>query len=127
MDRTKVLARTAPVVQQRAYIREPFLVLAVTYLPLLLIASALSAGVLLQEKWRKHLCWLAGLVLFAYSYTMASCLEVAVVHSLELRRYVTVQLFFAILAQFLALLFILEFALEMRDRAKSARGATRST
>ena len=127
MNRTKVLARTAPVVQQRAYIREPFLVLAVTYLPLLLIASALSAGVLLQEKWRKHLCWLAGLVLFAYSYTMASCLEVAVVHSLELRRYVTVQLFFAILAQFLALLFILEFALEMRDRAKSARGATRST
>ena len=76
-------------------------------------------AVLLREKWRRHLGWLAALVVFAYSYNMASCLEVAVVHSLELGRYVTVQLFFTILAQFLALWFILELALEMRSRIKA--------
>jgi len=54
--------------------------------------------------------------LFAYAYTMASCLEVAVIASLEVDRKVTVLMFPSILAQFLALWFILEFALEMRSR-----------
>jgi sensor domain CHASE-containing protein len=47
---------------------------------------------------------------------MASCLEVAVIASLEVDRKVTVLMFPSILAQFLALWFILEFALEMRSR-----------
>ncbi len=119
INRTKALAQSAPVVQQPAYIRKPLHVLARTYLPLLLIAVPSSVAVLLREKWRRHLGWLAALVVFAYSYNMASCLEVAVVHSLELGRYVTVQLFFTILAQFLALWFILELALEMRSRIKA--------
>jgi len=49
--------------------------------------------------------------LFVYSYNLANCLEVAVVHSLQSPRYATVQMYFAILAQFLAILLILEVLL----------------
>ena len=120
MSRTELLARTAPVLQQRAYIRKSLLVLAVTYLPLLLIALTISVVVLSQKNWRIRLGWLAALVLFVYAYNMVSCLEVAVIHLLEVLRKVRVQMFFAILAQFLALWFILEFALEMRARGREA-------
>jgi len=126
ISRTELLARSAPVLQQRAYIRKSLLVLAVTYLPLLLIALTISVVVLSQKNWRRRLGWLAALVLFVYAYNMVSCLEVAVFHSLEVLRKVTVQMFFATLAQFFALWFILEFALEMRGRAKPSLPDTSS-
>ncbi len=116
MARTEVLARTAPVIHQPVYIRKLLFILAPTYLIMLLIAFGLGAAVLLQEHQRRRLGWLAALVLFAYAYTMASCLEVAVIASLEVDRKVTVHMFSSILAQFLTLWFILEFALEMRAR-----------
>jgi hypothetical protein len=108
MKRVEVLARGAPVVPQSAYIRRPLGVLAVTYRPLLLIALALSAAVFLHERTRRRLGWLAAIVLFAYVYNAANCLEVAIVHSLENPRYLTVQMYFTILAQFLAILLVLE-------------------
>jgi hypothetical protein len=112
--RTELLARSAPVVEQSAYIRRPLGILAATYLPLLLIAVALSALVLSGETHRKRLGWLVALVLFVYSYNLANCLEVAVIHSLQNSRYATVQMYFAILAQFLAILLILEILLGSR-------------
>ncbi len=127
MSRTEVLARSAPVVQQPAYVRKTFFILARTYLPLLIIALALSAAVLVHKPLWRRLGWLTALVLFGYLYNAAACLEVAVVHSLDDRRYITVQMFFTILAQFFALWFILEFILEMRDRAKTPRRETCST
>jgi hypothetical protein len=51
-------------------------------------------------------------------YNAAACLEVAVVHTLEIRRYLTVQMYLTLLVQFLAVWFILEFALGMRARQK---------
>ncbi len=124
MNRTEVLAQSAAVIGQGAYMRKPLLVLAKTYLVLLLIALAVSAAVLLQERQRRRLGWLTALVLLAYLYNAAACLEVAVIHSLDDRRYITVQMFLTLLAQFLALWLILEFALEIRDRAKTARHGT---
>jgi hypothetical protein len=112
--RTELLAQSAPVVEQSAYIRRPLAILAATYLPLLLIAVALSALVLSRETHRKRLGWLVALVLFVYSYNLANCLEVAVIHSLQNSRYATVQMYFAILAQFLAILLILEILLGSR-------------
>jgi hypothetical protein len=110
-----LLARSAPVVQQSAYIRRPLGILAATYLQLLLIALVLSAAILLREKHRRRLGWLAALVVFMYSYGAVNCLEVAVVHSLENPRYMTVQMFFIILAQFLTILLILEVLLGSQD------------
>ena len=71
--------------------------------------GGLSAG-----KPRRRLGWLAALVLLGYLYNAAACLEVAVIHSLEIRRYFTVQMYLTLLAQFFAMWFVLEFALEMR-------------
>jgi len=112
IDRTRLLARNAPIIQQSTYIQLPLTVLAITYRPLLLAALVISALVLCREIYRRSLGLFAALILFAYSYNFASCLEVAIVQSLEVRRFVTVQVFFTILAQFLALWFILEFVLE---------------
>jgi hypothetical protein len=112
--RAELLARSAPVAEQSAYIRRPLGILAATYLPLLLIAIALSAFVLSRETHRKRLGWLVALVLFVYSYNLANCLEVAVIHSLQNSRYATVQMYFVILAQFLAILLILETLLGSR-------------
>ena len=114
VSRTALLARSAPVVQQPTYIRWPHQILAKTYLPLLLIALVLSAVVFTQEERRRRFGWLAALILFVYSYNLASCLEVAIVHSLENPRYSTVQMFVTILAQFLTILLILEILLGSR-------------
>jgi hypothetical protein len=101
-------------VEQPAYIRRPLGILAATHLPLLLIALALSAAVFFDKETRSRLGWLAAMVVFAYSYNAANCLEVAIVHSLDNPRYMTVQMFFAILAQFLTALLIFEVLLASR-------------
>src|SRR6266446_4259001 len=116
MKRTQVLARGAPVVEQSAYIRRPLGVLAVTYRPLLLIALALSAAVFLHEGTRRRLGWLAAFSLFfLYSANFGNVFGLSVVHTMEVPRYSTVQMFFAILAQFLTILLILEVLLGSRD------------
>jgi hypothetical protein len=115
MNRTALLARSAPVVQQSVYIRRSHQILAATYLGLLLIALAISALVFMQEERRRRLASLAALILFVYAYNFASCLEVAVIHSLGNPRYTTVQIFVTILAQFLTILLILEILLGSRE------------
>ena len=112
MRRTELLARSAPVAEQLAYVRRPLGILAAArYLPLLLIALTLSAFVLSRPTHRKRLGWLAALVLFVYQYNLANCLEVAVIHSLQNPRYATVQMYLAILGQFLAILLIIDVLL----------------
>jgi hypothetical protein len=121
VDRTELLAGSAPVIRQPAPIRMTLSLLAGMYRPLFFSAIALSAVVLFQQRYRRRLGWLAALVLFVYSYNLASCLEVAIIQSLEVRRFVTVQVFFTIFAQFLALWLLLEFFLERRAQKKIPR------
>jgi hypothetical protein len=118
MGRAETLARDAPIVQHPVPVRIALSILSGTYMALFLTALALSVVVFTQERYRSRLGWLTALVLFVYSYNVASCFEVAVIHTLQNPRYVTVQVFFTILAQFLAFWFILEFALETRARGK---------
>jgi hypothetical protein len=87
-------------------------------LPLLLATLASSAVILLQKRHRRRFGWLVALVLFVCAYNLAACFEVAIIHTLQNPRYVTVQVFVTVLAQFLALWFLLEFALEIRARRK---------
>ena len=56
-----------------------------------------------------------------YSYSLASCLEVATMHSLEIPRYMKVQMYFAILAQFLAMWLIFEVVLELFPQGEITR------
>ena len=114
MQRTKSLAHNAPATKQAGLLRKALTDLAVSYLPILLLTLILS-GIIFgrQIRWRR-LRWLAALVLFGAAYNAASCLEVAIVNSLEVHRYITVQMYATLLTQFLALWLILEFALEIR-------------
>ena len=118
MDRTKVLSERAPVIPQPIPLRMTLSFLAGLYRPLLWIAVAVSAAVLFRPRYRRRLGWLVGLVLILYAYNAASCLEVAILNSLEVRRYVTVQVYFTLLAQLFALWLICEVALELRVRGK---------
>ncbi len=116
MQRTKSLAENAPATKQQGLLRHILTDLAVSYLSLLLLALILSAIIFWkQARWRR-LRWLAAFVLFGSAYNAASCLEVAIVNSLEVHRYITVQLYATLLTQFLAFWLILEFALDITQR-----------
>jgi hypothetical protein len=116
MQRTKSLAENAPATKQQGLLRHVLADLAVSYLSLLLLALILSAIIFWkQARWRR-LRWLAAFVLFGSAYNAASCLEVAIVNSLEVHRYITVQLYATLLTQFLAFWLILEFALDITRR-----------
>ena len=118
MDRTQLLTENSPVLRQPAYIGKLLDILAATYLPLLFTTLGFGVMLLFQRRHRSRLGCLVALVLFVYSYSLASCLEVATIHSLENPRYMIVQMYFAILAQFLALWLIFEVVLELFSRAE---------
>jgi hypothetical protein len=111
-NRAALLARSAPVIEQPVYVRRTHEILAAMYLVLLLLA--LSAFVFMQKERRRCFGWFAALILFTYAYSFANCLEVAIVHSLANPRYTTVQMFIAILSQFLTITLIVEIVLESR-------------
>jgi hypothetical protein len=118
MQRTKSLAHSAPATKQAGLLRKALTDLAVSYLPILLLTLILSAVIFLGPSWRR-LRWLAVLVLFGWAYNAASCLEVAIVNSLEVHRYMTVQMYPTLLTQFVALWLILEFAVEIRQHNRA--------
>jgi hypothetical protein len=115
--RTELLAQNAPIIQQPVPLRFTLSFLAGAYRPLLLGTLVIGAF-LFQRNYRRRLGWLAAVVALVYTYNAASCLEVAILNSLEVRRYVTVQMFFTLLAQFCALWFLCEIALENRRHAR---------
>src|SRR6266436_4327998 len=116
LQRTKSLAENAPASKQQGLLRHVLADLAVSYLSLLLLALILSAIIFWkQARWRR-LRWLAALVFFGSAYNAASCLEIAIVNSLEVHRYITVQMYATLLTQFLAFWLILEFALDITQR-----------
>ena len=122
MQRTKSLAENAPAIKQQGLLRHVLADLAVSYLSLLLLALILSTIIFWkQARWRR-LKWLAALVLFGSAYNAASCLEVAIVNSLEVHRYITVQMYATLLTQFLAFWLILEFALDITKHRDTIAG-----
>ena len=118
MNRTQLLTASSVVLRQPAYIGNLLDILARTYLPLLLGTFGFGVVLLFHQHLRSLLGYLTAWVLFAYSYGLASCLEVATIHTLQIARYMTVQMYFAILAQFLAFWLILEVFLEPLPHAR---------
>lgn len=118
VSRTRLLSRNAPVVLQTRPIQGLLILFGGIYLPLFLLALGLIGAVLAKGDRRRQLGWCAVLVLFGLFYNAISCLEVAIINSLEIRRFMTVQLFPVIFAQILALWFVLEFFLERRAKGK---------
>ena len=118
VDRTQLLIENRPVLRQPAYIGKLLDIFAATYLPLLLGTLGFGVMLLFHQHLRSLLGCLTAWVLFVYAYGFASCLEVATIHTLQIARYMTVQMYFAILAQFLALWLILEVVLELLPHAQ---------
>ena len=109
MQRSGEVARDGRELEQRAHIRWPLLVLRGSYLACLATALLLSVIVLSRASLRRRWGALAGIVLLSYWFNFATCFESAALNSLEVFRYLTVQLIVTILAQFLTLLFGFEF------------------
>jgi len=107
--RTGELARKPIGLEQRSYIKRSLSSLANGYVPCLLVAVLLSGIIWARATLRRRWGWLAGMVLFAFWYSFATCFETAALNSLDVYRYMTVQFIFAILAQFLTVLLVLEF------------------
>jgi hypothetical protein len=119
MAQTDSLAQNAPIVEQPRLVRIALTVLARGYLPWLVAAMILSVFIFWKSARRKQLRWLAALVLFGCAYNASSCLEGAIVNSLDVHRYITVQMYATLLTQFLALWLILEFILEARQHRRA--------
>ena len=105
--RNAALAESAPPIEQSRLIRLLVIFLAVAYLPLLALTLLITAACLWRN-FRKRVGWLVGLTLFIFAYNMAACLEVAIIHTLDVPRYSTIQFCFTVLAEFLAVRVLLE-------------------
>jgi len=93
------------------------------YLDLLAVAL-LSPALLLFPHPRAHFLLLVPALLLAYSYNFGNSLTIALVHSLEVARYVRIQLIFTVFAQCLSIYLILELAVYVaRTRKLGSRAA----
>lgn len=117
MSRTESLAPDAAPIMQRRVLRRVLTFLARAYLPLLFITLILAVAAFFRGHLRRRAGWLAALTLFVFSYNAAACLEVAILHSLEVPRYTWVQMSFTLLAEFLAIWLLLEFLFQKREPA----------
>jgi len=114
MSRTDSLAHDAPSIAQPKVLRRALSFLARAYLPLLFVTLVLAVAAFFHLG--RPLGWLAALTLFVFSYNAAACFEVAIIHSLEVVRYTLVQIYFTLLAEFLALWLLVESLFQKRER-----------
>jgi hypothetical protein len=100
-------ASTHWAVSQPKLIRKCNGVLARAYLPVF-CAVLLASGLLLcSQKLRFAYGMLWPATLLIYSYNFGTCLETAIIHSLDTLRYMTVQFSFTLLAEFVGLYFLM--------------------
>jgi len=121
MNRTEELGRRELRFQQPLLLPIiPMLVLlaSITYSTLLIVALVLAGFVARISAPFGRLRVVAGLAVFAFLFNEAYCLEVAVISSLDISRYRTVQMYSTLVAQLLGLWFVLEFVSEMWQRRK---------
>jgi hypothetical protein len=92
-----------------------------TYSPAIAISAVAIAVILLYRRLRYRLGAFATVVAFICWYNFGACLEVAIVHSLDNRRYNTIQLIFTVLAQFAAFLLVGQCGFEIGRSVWEAR------
>ena len=113
-NRCAHLADRAPAVQQLGHIRKTLSVVTAAYLPLLLLTLGLSALIFTRPWLRERLGWAALLTLIPYGLNFVNCLEVALVNSLEVGRYITVQMPVTIFGQFMTIWLVIELVRRQR-------------
>ena len=103
------LAGEAIAIPQARRFVEWLILFSAHYLDLLGVAL-LSPLLLFFRPLRAHFLWLVAALWLTYSYNFGNCLTIAIVHSLEVTRYVRIQLIFTVFAQCLSLYLLLELA-----------------
>jgi len=101
------LATAGTAIEQPRRLTEWTRLLSAHYMDLLLVAI-LSPLVLFSRPLRGHLLWVVVSLWLVYSYNFGNCLTIAIVHSLEVVRYVRIQLIYTVFAQCLSVYFLLE-------------------
>ncbi len=82
-------------------------VLSFHYLDLLAVAL-LSPLLLLARPLRGQFFWMIAALWLVYSYNFGNCLTIAIIHSLEVMRYVRSQLIYTVFAQCMSVYFVIE-------------------
>jgi len=77
---------------------------------LLFFILAIASTVFVRREAQAHCFWLMAAVMLSYSCGLGNCLTVAIVHTLEVTRYVHIQLIYAVFAQSLGFYLLLELA-----------------
>jgi hypothetical protein len=108
LQRSAALPARAPVIEQNKFVRRTVVFLSAAYLPLLCTTVALAIVLMLRPDYRKQIGWVALMTLFFFSYNAPVCLETAILHSLDVPRYVTIQFYITVLAEFLAIRLLCE-------------------
>jgi hypothetical protein len=108
LQRSTALPARAPVIEQNKFVRRTVVFLSAAYLPLLCATVALAILLMFRCDYREQMGWLVLITLFVFSYNAAVCLETAILHSLDVPRYVTIQFYCTVLAEFLAIRFLFE-------------------
>lgn len=122
--RSAALADHAPAIQQSKSIRHWANFLAGAYLPLLGLTTGLAAIIWFGRRERARIGALVLLTLFVFSYNLAACFEGAVINTLQVPRYATVQFYFTVLAEFLAIWLVLEFIVQWATCGRPIQTAT---
>lgn len=108
MRRAELLSHAAPFIEQSKVVRRTVVFFAVMYLPLLGTTVLVGVAAVRWRNLRQRIGWLLVLALFVFAYNVAACLEVAIINSLEVPRYSTIQFVFTLFAEFLGLWLLLE-------------------
>jgi len=118
----RLAGESISIIQARRFV-EWLRLFSAHYLDLLGVAL-LSPLLLIVRPLRIHFVWLVAALWLTYSYNFGNCLTIAVVHSLEVTRYVRIQLIFTVFAQCLSLYLLMELAVFVA-RAAITRFAAR--
>jgi hypothetical protein len=101
------LAEQGATIEQVKRLTEWTRLFSAHYLDLLLVALV-SPLILIYRPLRRHFIWIVAALWLVYSYNFGNCLTIAIAHSLEVNRYVRIQLIYTVFAQCVSIYFLLE-------------------
>lgn len=121
LQQCKILSATSQRLSQPFVVRI-FAGFLTTIYPLVFLVCVATTAFLLRKQ-NSFNCTFGFTTLFLFSYNFGNCLGTAIVHSLEVNRYILAQYSFALLAECVGLLFLYEMATGgVRDAANAQAG-----
>jgi len=117
---------SARLTDTRAYLSQPSLVswiirfLARTFTLSIVLAIAIAVMIARNSMLRTNYGWFIGIILLLYTYSFSNSLGIAIIHSLEITRYLTSQLGYCLLPQCMTLFLVVEMILQQRVQKKNS-------